>query len=144
MAKKRHDAELKNASTSSCFSYLYKMCSDSLSNLNESTRNQRLRVQFHFNSFCPRSLMNLRGKNSFYSNANTNRFGAYSNNTIVQTSDEDRLNLAEYQVFDESLIYNYNEPNDTVKSATAVDQLSDNDDTQFSNKNPYRSLTVKS
>jgi hypothetical protein len=84
--------------------------------------------------------MNLRGKKS--SHANTNRFGAYSNNTIVQTSDEDRLNLAEYQVFDESLIYNYNEPND--KNTTAIDQLSDNDDTQFSNKNPYRSLTVKS
>jgi hypothetical protein len=91
--------------------------------------------------------MNLRGKNSFYSssNANSSRFGAYTNNTIVQTSDEDRLNLAEYQVFDESLIYNYNEPNEPGKSATvAVDQFSDNDDTQFSNKNPYRSLTVKS
>ena len=50
--------------------------------------------------------------------------------------DDDRLNLAEYQVFDESLF----EHGNANKRAEYCD---DTEDVMNSNKNPYRELTMK-
>lgn len=57
-------------------------------------------------------------------------------------NDDDRLNLAEYQMFDDSLLSN--NVDDVLNSDfTYRATFNDMDDVQNGNRNPYRSLTIK-
>lgn len=56
-----------------------------------------------------------------------------SNNSTANINEDDRLNLAEYQVFNENALYEDNKRVD----------ISDSEDPFQTNKNPYRTLTIK-
>ena len=63
-------------------------------------------------------------------------------NNNSNLNDEDRLNLAEYQMFDESLYANDEAGNSYTFRPKPFD---DSDELHFSDKNnPYCSLTIKS
>jgi hypothetical protein len=97
---------------------------------------------------CPFNISKLRSTN-LNSGTNVNQNCIYTG-THTNTPDDDRLGLAEYQVFDDSLlndesnVYIYKNTSTNKASSTNVFDLSDNDDIKSSNKNPYQSLTIKS
>lgn len=73
-----------------------------------------------------------------------------STGAAASLNDDDRLNLAEHQMFDDSL---YATTDDILSnsytykptSSSGSDPFNDNDDILINtNKNPYRSLTIKS
>lgn len=108
-------------------------------NLKDSTKNYRTRASLYVTSLCPSTMKNLRFVSlSSGSNANTN--GIYTG----ASNDDDRLNLAEYQIFDDSLLNDDAavapvSPGDFTYRAT----FNDNDNIHNGNRNPYRSLTIK-
>lgn len=151
-AKYRQDAIMKNVPfSSSILTNISHTFTHFFNSLNDSTRHQRNRISFYLTSLCPHTLSKFRSVNSG---------GAPGNNCIYTgtnsglNGDDDRLGLAEYQVFDQidedTNVYVYrntttNSSNNNNNNNNIFDQFSDNDDlNQASNKNPYRSLTIKS
>lgn len=108
------------------------------SGLNESTRPFRSRVAIYLTSICPNGLNKFtRSVNLSSNGANSNGIYNRANNGL---NDDDRLNLAEYQVFDDSLLVNDEQQNYIYRA-----NFTDNDELNNSaNNNPYRSLTIKS
>ncbi|CAF0951913.1 unnamed protein product [Brachionus calyciflorus] len=94
--------------------------------LNESFRRFRGRLSGFLNSICS---MKMRAGNVMNGNSNS-----IYNRANTSLNDDDRLNLAEYQVFDDSLLVNDDcfvyKPNDNLEDGGS--------------QNPYRSLTIKS
>ncbi len=99
--------------------------------LSDSSRSLRTRISIHLVSLCPNLMgSKLRGATPLNTNNNRNQ------------NDEDRLNLAEYQMFDESLCANDEAGNSYTFRPKAFD---DSDELHFNDKNnPYCSLTIKS
>jgi hypothetical protein len=142
--KYRQDAIMKNVPfSSSILTNISQTFSNLRNNLSESTRHQRNRISFYLTSLCPHTLSKLRstngtsGNNCIYTGTNSGLNG-----------EDDRLGLAEYQVFDQidedTNVYVYRNATANNNNNNIFDQFSDNDDLQTSNKNPYRSLTIKS
>lgn len=96
----------------------------------------RIRSSIYIESILPNSINKLRGNTNTSTNGNS------------MNEDDDRLNLAEYQIFDESLYANdENGKSYTFRPNKPIvnDPFSDNDDNFIINgKNPYCSLTIKS
>jgi hypothetical protein len=145
--KYQNDLLNKNDPSLSFLNNLSQLIRSFFSDLNESTRNRRLRILFHIESLCPNAIKRFRVVNvtSTYNNinANANRSCDRANMTTSGnyfSADDDRLNLAEYQMLD------HNE--DAINSNPFAfknfnnDLLSDNDDVHTSSRNPYRSLTM--
>ena len=159
VVKSRQNGILKDVQLSSSLCSLTNLFrlstySNAFNNLNDATRHQRSRVSFYISSICPFNISKLRS-----TNINQASSGVHSNCIYTGTNvEEDRLGLAEYQVFDESLInddsnvYIYKNTNAKKNTTTTTsntngtvfDQFSDTDDVISSGKNPYRSLTIKS
>lgn len=110
------DAALKNGPYHPlvCCS-LSKPISDLFNRFREAT----LRLSLYMASFFPYNVTKMR-----------------ANQQSDHLNDDDRLNLAEYQMFDESLY--------ATERSIINDPFSDNDDINLNCKNPYRSLTIKS
>lgn len=98
---------------------------------------------------CPFNVNKLRSTN-LTSGTNVTNPNCIYTGAQTNTPDDDRLGLAEYQVFDDSLlndennVYIYKNTSKNKANSTNVFDLSDNDDVKSSNKNPYQSLTIKS
>ena len=95
--------------------------------------------------------MKLRSTNlSSGTNTSGNRPNCIYTGTNTNTPDDDRLGLAEYQVFDDSLlndennVYIYRNTNSNKTSNNNVFDVSDNEDKHSTSRNPYQSLTIKS
>ena len=105
----------------------------------DATKNQRSRVALYFGWLYPKNIRLIRTTTGVNS-----RGGIYTaaNNGL---NDDDRLNLAEYQVFDDSL-FGGDETNIYQPSNTNCNPLSSiaDDDAHIINNNPYRALTIKS
>lgn len=158
----RHSGILKDVNLSGsslcAFSNLFsaRTYTNMFNNLKESTRNQRSRISFYLASICPCNLSMLTRTNlSSGTNVNNTNGGLIYTGGSTYGLDDDRLNLAEYQVFDEGLlndennVYIYRNPTSGsgAGSGDIQNQLSsENEDSahKSSNKNPYRSLTIKS
>ena len=157
IVRSRQSGILKDVQLSSSLWNCANLCrlstySTAFSNLNDATRHQRSRVSFYISSICPFNISKLRSTNL---SSGTQPGATHSNCIYTGTNvDEDRLGLAEYQVFDESLVNDENSvyiyrntganKNTSANGGTVFDQFSDTDDLQTTSKNPYRSLTIKS
>lgn len=83
---------------------------------------------------CP----NITKTNSYHSNVRENTIsnGIYIRANVNADNDDDRLNLAECQVYDETIMneYLYHYQNNKNENEN---------DLEMTSKNPYRSLTMK-
>jgi hypothetical protein len=133
--KNEQSATTPNNKPTSFFSSLAYTCHNTLREINEATKSHRARLGIYFGWLYPSALKNFRLIRTSHSANITSRGGIYTaaNNGL---NDDDRLGLAEYQVFDDSLFGD--ETNIYQPSVSVMD------DVQTGTNNPYTSLTVKS
>jgi hypothetical protein len=137
--KNEQSATTPNNAPTTFFSSLAYTCHSTLREVNEATKSHRARLGIYFGWLYPSALKNIRLIRTNTGANVTSRGGIYTaaNSGL---NDDDRLNLAEYQVFDDSL-FGDDSTNIYQPSASAIVDM---DDVQTSNNNPYKSLTVKS
>ena len=137
------DAALKNGPYQGpfgCFASCSSLCQPLVHlghRVSDSARTFSTRLLIHLAWLCPGSLLGSKLRGSAPLNTNND----------VNSNDDDRLNLAEYQMFDESVYANDDTGNSySYRPNKPNDPFNDSDELHFSSSksNPYCSLTIKS
>ncbi len=115
-------------------SFYNKNISSKFNSLSKLIQHYRSRAATYVYTMCP----SITKTNSYHSNIrdNTVSNGIYIRANVNADNDDDRLNLAEFQVYDETIMNDYLYQYQHNKNSNETDL-------EMTSKNPYMSLTMK-